>query len=146
MLFLCTANYYRSRLAEEYFNHLAEKSEIPWHADSRGLSRDFTVYPNPGPIARQTLEVLSATGVQPKGADRHPRYLQNDELDGFARIIALSKAEHEPMVERWFPELSSCASSRLEYWEIGDVHIEGVSSATSRILHHVEELVRELTE
>ena len=37
VLFLCTGNYYRSRFAEIFFNHLASQTSLPWHADSSGL-------------------------------------------------------------------------------------------------------------
>jgi protein-tyrosine phosphatase len=36
VLFLCTGNYYRSRYAEELFNHLARAEGIGWRAFSRG--------------------------------------------------------------------------------------------------------------
>ena len=39
ILFLCTGNYYRSRLAEELFNHLAIKNDLPWRAWSEGLGQ-----------------------------------------------------------------------------------------------------------
>jgi protein-tyrosine phosphatase len=38
VLFLCTGNYYRSRFAEELFNHHAERCGIGWVAHSRGLA------------------------------------------------------------------------------------------------------------
>ena len=34
VLFLCTGNYYRSRYAEELFNHLARGENLPWRASS----------------------------------------------------------------------------------------------------------------
>jgi len=39
ILFLCTGNYYRSRYAEEIFNHLAKREDLPWRAFSRGAAR-----------------------------------------------------------------------------------------------------------
>jgi protein-tyrosine phosphatase len=38
ILFLCTGNYYRSRFAEELFNHHAERAGLYWVAQSRGLA------------------------------------------------------------------------------------------------------------
>ena len=37
VIFLCSANYYRSRFAEHLFNWLADEEGLPWRADSRGL-------------------------------------------------------------------------------------------------------------
>ena len=39
VLFLCTGNYYRSRFAEELFNHHAERAGDDWIAQSR-VKRD----------------------------------------------------------------------------------------------------------
>src|SRR5262245_59358254 len=38
ILFLCTGNYYRSRYAEEIFNHIAEQRGLAWRAFSRGAA------------------------------------------------------------------------------------------------------------
>jgi protein-tyrosine phosphatase len=38
ILFLCSGNYYRSRFAEEQFNHHAELAGLDWVAQSRGLA------------------------------------------------------------------------------------------------------------
>jgi protein-tyrosine phosphatase len=46
VLFLCTGNYYRSRLAEVYFNALAPGWRLRWRADSRALRLNSA---NPGP-------------------------------------------------------------------------------------------------
>jgi protein-tyrosine phosphatase len=40
ILFLCTGNFYRSRFAEELFNHLARQKRLDWVADSRGLVKN----------------------------------------------------------------------------------------------------------
>ena len=37
VLFLCSGNYYRSRFAEHQFNAIADRDQLPWRADSRGL-------------------------------------------------------------------------------------------------------------
>ncbi|MFX7063749.1 hypothetical protein ABTH87_19020, partial [Acinetobacter baumannii] len=38
ILFLCTGNYYRSRYAEEIFNHAARRKGLRWRAFSRGAA------------------------------------------------------------------------------------------------------------
>ena len=37
VLFVCSGNFYRSRLAELLFNEAAEKTDVVWRAESRGL-------------------------------------------------------------------------------------------------------------
>jgi protein-tyrosine phosphatase len=57
VLFLCTGNYYRSRFAEELFNHEAERASLPWIAQSRGLALERGAN-NVGPIAPGVLHTL----------------------------------------------------------------------------------------
>jgi protein-tyrosine phosphatase len=38
VLFLCTGNYYRSRYAEELFNHIARAEGLGWRAFSCGAA------------------------------------------------------------------------------------------------------------
>ena len=38
VLFLCTGNYYRSRYAEEIFNHQAGRDGLGWRAFSRAVA------------------------------------------------------------------------------------------------------------
>jgi hypothetical protein len=40
VLFLCSANYYRSRFAEHQFNWLAPQAGLEWRADSMGLDKN----------------------------------------------------------------------------------------------------------
>jgi len=49
VLFLCTGNYYRSRYAEEIFNHQAGLEGLGWHASSRAVAEKL--FPeNVGPV------------------------------------------------------------------------------------------------
>lgn len=57
VLFLCTGNYYRSRFAEEFFNHWAEQYVLNWLARSRALAIERGKV-NVGPISR-----LAGTGA-----------------------------------------------------------------------------------
>ena len=43
ILFLCTGNYYRSRYAEEIFNHQAGRDGLAWHAFSRAVANHHRV-------------------------------------------------------------------------------------------------------
>ena len=50
VLFVCTANYYRSRFAEHLFNHLAGPAQSQWTASSRGVATELGAG-NVGPIS-----------------------------------------------------------------------------------------------
>jgi len=53
VLFLCSANYYRSRFAEYLFNWLAPQRGLLWRAESRGLEVDR--WGDLGPISPYTV-------------------------------------------------------------------------------------------
>ena len=137
LLFLCTGNYYRSRFCEEYFNHQARCLGLPWRADSRGLAPDVDVFRNPGPISPATLQGLIDLGVIPDASMRYPRSVQVADLARADRIIALSRHEHQPMVEQFFPAYGS----RVEYWEVGDLPLETPARAIEKMTGLVERMV-----
>ena len=56
VLFLCSANYYRSRFAEHLFNWLAPKRKVRWRADSRVLEWDR--WGDVGAMSSHTEEAL----------------------------------------------------------------------------------------
>ena len=70
VLFLCTGNYYRSRFAEEYFNHLSLANGSPWRAESRGLAASFPRPRNPGTISPHVIDALQNLGLAPLDAGR----------------------------------------------------------------------------
>ena len=79
VLFLCTGNYYRSRYAEQVFNHRAGLEGLDWLSFSRAVAESLSPE-NVGPISRYALEALQAKGIAPAGAanarppeDRHTR-------------------------------------------------------------------------
>src|SRR5689334_10207605 len=71
VLFLCTGNYYRSRFAEELFNHWAEQYALDWAARSRALAIERGKA-NVGPISRLVVHALEKKGIQPQGHARMP--------------------------------------------------------------------------
>lgn len=116
ILFLCTGNYYRSRLAEELFNHLAAVHGITRRAASRGIAEDFTPFRNPGNISPLVLEQLAARGIAPLRAHQPPQSLNETDLQSAAHIVALCRAEHYPMMLHRFPDWAE----RITYWDIPD--------------------------
>jgi protein-tyrosine phosphatase len=137
LLFLCTGNYYRSRFCEEYFNHQAPRHGLAWRADSRGLAPDIAVFGNPGPLSPHTYQALNALGVIFEVPLRDPCSARPDDFVRADRIIALSRREHQPMVERFFPAYGAA----VEYWEVGDLPLVSPSEALRAMTRAVHELI-----
>ncbi len=137
LLFLCTGNYYRSRFAEELFNHLAAERNLDWRADSRALDLARGIF-NIGPMSPATAIALQKLGVAVSMPPRLPRDLSENDLHLSAKIIALKEAEHRPMMAARFPAWSD----RIEYW-----HVHDLDQATAdQALTEIERLVRSLIE
>ena len=136
ILFLCTGNYYRSRFAEELFNHLASERGIGWQADSRGLALHLGIL-NVGPISPATAIALAKMGIPLSNPIRSPRDLCENDLHSSARIIALKEAEHRPMIAARFPGWPD----RVEYWHVDDLDQLSASQALAQIEQHIRELI-----
>lgn len=139
VLFLCTGNYYRSRYAEELFNHLAKSEGLPWRAFSRGVAATQPAA-NLGPISRFTLKALQAKAISPEGAERAPTLCALVDFDDAEVVIALKEAEHRPMIEQRFPEVAG----RVSYWHVHDIEFVDPSIALPLIEDRVRELIATL--
>jgi protein-tyrosine phosphatase len=128
VLFLCTGNYYRSRYAEEIFNHRAELDGLRWHAFSRGVA-DKHFPENVGPMSPYTLAALKAKGIAPGGAARHPVICTVDDFAQAELVIALKDTEHRPMIERRFAGIAH----RVEYWNVDDIEFLDPTAALGKI-------------
>lgn len=114
VVFICTANYYRSRFSEYLFDALAKKRGLSWRATSRGLLTWMA--DGQGPISQFTVERLTAMGV-PFDAERFPKQLSEDDLQNADLVIAVKEAEHRAMMQAQFPEWAD----RIEYWHVDDL-------------------------
>jgi low molecular weight protein-tyrosine phosphatase len=139
VLFLCTGNYYRSRYAEELFNHLAKAEGLSWRAFSRGVA-ERQPPANMGPISRFTLKALRAKSIDPEGAERMPSPCTLADFEQAGLVIALKEAEHRPMIELRFPEVAD----RVTYWHVDDIELVDPSTALALIENHVRELISTL--
>jgi len=139
ILFLCTGNYYRSRYAEELFNHSARLSGLEWRAFSRGLDEQASP-DNVGPMSRYALEALHARAIAPEGSQRLPQPCMAADLESAALIIALKEAEHRPMLERRFPQVTG----NVSYWHVDDIDFATPEEALALIDRHVQELIADL--
>lgn len=121
VLFVCSGNYYRSRLAEILFNHEAARAGLPWEAGSRGLlktgelkglSEHVTGYLEEAKLAHLLEETR-----------RDPLALDVEDLTDANLVIALCREEHQPMIEQKFVALARALhkAGRIRYWNIYDI-------------------------
>jgi protein-tyrosine phosphatase len=139
ILFLCTGNYYRSRFAEELFNHLAAARSLDWKADSRALAIELGVC-NIGPISQDTFGALKRMGIELAHPIRSPRGLAVEDLVLSEHVIALKEAEHRPLLTARFPEWTE----RTEYWHVDDLDRASAGEALAQIERLVRELIARL--
>lgn len=138
VLFLCSANFYRSRFAEHLFNSLARQADLPWRADSRGLAVGH--WGDIGEISHHTVEALKACGVVLQGEHRLPQPLCLADLAGADLVIGVKEAEHRAMIAQQFPSWMD----RVEYWQIDDLDCAGPEEALPVLEAKVRELVERL--
>jgi protein-tyrosine phosphatase len=139
VLFLCTGNYYRSRFAEELFNHKVSAAGMGWQADSRALAIERGAR-NIGPLSPFTLHGLAARGFSARGGGRMPLACAASDLESADRIIALNEPEHRPLVRTRFPEWES----RIQFWQVEDVEYTRPEVALAAIENQIDALVRSL--
>ncbi len=135
ILFLCTGNYYRSRFAEVMFVAVARKMGLPWNALSRGVALERGVN-NIGPMAPAAIKALEEMGVRDaERCGRSPAQVTIEDLEQADTIIALSQAEHRPLLRERFTEFVD----RVEYW-----HVDDTPDALSRIERNIMDLMARL--
>jgi protein-tyrosine phosphatase len=139
VLFLCTGNYYRSRFAEELFNHKASATGMGWLAQSRALAIERGVH-NVGPLSPFTLHGLAARGCSARGGDRMPLQCDARDLEAAHRIIALNEPEHRPLMRDRFPEWEA----RVVFWQVEDVEYVRPDEALAAIEKQIDMLVTAL--
>jgi protein-tyrosine-phosphatase len=137
VLFLCTGNYYRSRYAEELFNHWARRDGAAWSATSGALAIERGAQ-NEGPISQLVVSALNADGI----SIPYPRHPQSCEtLDEASIVIALDESEHRDIVKLKFSEWDN----RITYWHVHDIGLTHPSDALAQIKTLVESLYKEIT-
>ena len=137
-LFICTANYYRSRFCEHLFNHLAQQHHLPCTATSRGVATELGAG-NVGPISPHTIRGLQDRGVPLPDSFRDPVQLTEADLEAAAHIILLDRQEHVPLMEMRFPNWTD----KVTYWHVGDLEVATSEEALALAEQKVRELVRQ---
>ncbi len=139
VVFICTANYYRSRFCEHWFNARAEAGGLDWRATSRGLRTWMA--DGYGPIASFTVERLAVRGIHLNGSIRFPVSLSEADLQNADLVVALKEGEHRAMMTEQFPEWAD----RIEYWHVDDIDCATADEALPLCETNVETLVERLT-
>jgi protein-tyrosine-phosphatase len=122
-------------MAEEFFNNIAGNAQSAWHADSRGLSQSFSGN-NPGPMSVNAIKLLTNDGVPVINGKRYPVSVSERDFLESELIIAMSKAEHEPMIMKDWGQFRD----RVQYWDVEDMHLEEPSAAYEKVKDHVRKL------
>ena len=138
VLFLCTANYYRSRFAGHLFNGLALEAHLEWRADSRGLEAEN--WSNIGPISRYAAGGLTLRGVPINGDHRLPKQVVLADLANADLVVAVKQAEDRAMIAAEFPLWTDI----VEYWHIDDLDCAGPEEALPLLEEQVRGLVTRL--
>lgn len=123
VLFLCTGNYYRSRLSEMLFRYHAERTGLNWQSDSKGLLRR-TVHQGLSPSAVRYLEKLGLAEMA--ALPRPPEVASLDDLLRVRLVVALNRDEHEPLLRERFGHVPVQLeqAGRLRYWNVFDVPVQ----------------------
>jgi protein-tyrosine phosphatase len=137
VLFLCTGNYYRSRFAEELFNHHAERSGIDWIAHSRGLALERGTR-NIGCISPFALHALKELEITARGADRFPLQCATADLASADLVVAVKEAEHRPLMRERFAEWEHTP----HYWNVHDVEDAPPAEALKLLAEEVQTLLQ----
>jgi protein-tyrosine phosphatase len=139
VLFLCTGNYYRSRVAEELFTHHAPRAGLRWVARSRALAIERGI-DNVGSLSPVALRALEKRGLVAKDSQRSPQQCAVVDLESADLIVALMDSEHRPLIRERF----SNWEHRIEYWQVGDVNVTRSDAALSSIETEIAALIERL--
>lgn len=160
VLFICSGNYYRSRLAEILFNHAAVAAGLAWESDSRGLLKARELKG----MSEHTAAYLKRAELAHLAAEpRDPIPIDVEDLTDFDLIIAMCREEHQPMIEQKFLSLAKALhkAGQIRFWNVYDVPArphalvrllggghkgpsQPAASGTEHIALAIKELVREL--
>jgi protein-tyrosine phosphatase len=139
VLFLCTGNYYRSRFAEELFNHRAEREGITWQATSRALALEWG-WANVGPISRYTIEALQIRGITLSGGVRFPAACTLADLESADIVVAMKETEHRELIRIKFPTWEE----RVTYWNVHDIDVASPRDTLDLTDRLVTDLMRDI--
>ena len=139
VLFLCTANYYRSRFAEIVFNELAPQIAPDWTAFSRALAIEEN-WCNKGPISLHTRNACRRRLIVIPEPIRAPEGVTDADFAVAARVIAVKEAEHRRYVVERHPRRLKA----VEFWHVHDLDASGPDETCDLIERNVRALLTQL--
>lgn len=139
LLFLCTGNYYRSRYSELLFNARASTIRLDWRAESRGLDLNAGMN-NVGPLSSVVIDRLNRRGFELVVSPRMPKQVLASDFVTADLVIALKKAEHQPMLMANFGEWADL----VEYWHVHDTDRAAPDETLSLIEWEIGNLLTKL--
>jgi len=148
VLFLCTGNYFRSRFAEQWFNHCVGTRQLQesYRAGSAGLQVEVSSG-NVGPMAVEAIAALGERGLVLDPATlAMPRQVVEGDLELADAVVAVDAEAHRPMVQTRFPQWET----RIRFWDVKDLGegsadpIEGSADPIPQLQQRVEALLEEL--
>ena len=134
ILFVCTANIFRSRFSEEVYNHLAANMNLSSHAFSAGL---MVGHYKTRKIYAPALKQLKLLNITPKRKDELSIHINDLDLKQFDQVICMDKSEHQPMVR----ENKNLTNLNIEYWDIVDEPFVSRDISLPQCYIRVEKLV-----
>ena len=140
ILFLCTGNYYRSRMAEEIFNHAARQAGLDFSAASKALASPLNTIGNVGPIAQPAVSILESSGIPVRSRQRWPQTVSESDFERADTVIALNLPEHQPMILKRFPQYAG----RVIYWNVPDIGEMPIEKAFSLLKNQIQNLISDL--
>ena len=130
ILFVCTANWYRSRFAEEYFQNLVSIFNLDIYVSSAGfdISAADKAAERLGEMSPLTKFKLKSLGIMKEEDDsintiKTRNQITQRHFDYFDKIVALDRTEHLQYLKNY-----SVNHDKLLLWDIADVQFGGVPS------------------
>jgi protein-tyrosine phosphatase len=139
ILFICTANIYRSRFSEEVFNYFAIKNNLSTRAFSAGLMVGSY---KTRKIYKPALDELDRLNIDPIRAEEFSIHVDDIDLKNYNMIICMDEKEHKPMVE----SNSNVKEMNIIYWNIVDEPLASSNISLPKCYEKIQELIYKVTE
>ena len=137
ILFVCTGNIFRSRFAEEVFNHLCKINGVDATAFSAGLQvgryKQRKIY-------WPAMSELERLKIEPLRSNEDSVHINDIDVSIYYQIICMDEEEHKPMVRS--NELLS--GFTFQYWNIVDMPKVSSDISLPKCYKKVESLIDQL--